>query len=148
MADGFRAVSGGTRRPESGSIGRDMSDHAEIPAPRSGGRVGPLQILFWFSVAVGLGAAGVALTAGQAVGQAGAVLLILLAAAGLVLFFWMSRGAGRSVGAFPERGAIAANSLLGGRNDFAFVEALDEAALITDAHLSPLTANLGYLHIE
>ncbi|MEQ1812015.1 MAG: hypothetical protein ABL889_18955, partial [Terricaulis sp.] len=124
-----------------------MSDHAEIPAPRSGGRLDPLQILFWFSVAVGLGAAGVALTAGQAVGQAGAVLLILLAAAGLVLFFWMSRGAGRSVGAFPERGAIAANSLLGGRNDFAFVEALDEAALITDAHLSPLTANNGYLHI-
>ncbi len=121
-----------------------MTDHAETPAPRSGGRLDPLQILFWFSVAVGLGAAGVALTAGQAVGQAGAVLLILLAAAGLVLFFWMSRGAGRRVGAFPERGAIAANSLLGGRNDFAFVEALDEAALITDAQLSPLVANHGY----
>ncbi|MEZ5960262.1 MAG: ATP-binding protein [Hyphomonadaceae bacterium] len=123
-----------------------MTDHAETPAPRGGG-LDPLQILFWFSVAVGLGAAGVALTAGQAVGQAGAVLLILLAAAGLVLFFWMSRGAGRRVGAFPERGAIAANSLLGGRNDFAFVEALDEAALITDVHLSPLTANQGYLYI-
>ncbi|MGD9981629.1 MAG: ATP-binding protein [Hyphomonadaceae bacterium] len=121
-----------------------MTDHADTPAPRSGGRLDPLQILFWFSVAVGLGAAGVALTAGQAVGQAGAILLILLAAAGLVLFFWMSRGAGRRVGAFPERGAIAANVLLGGRNDFAFVEALDEAALITDAQLSPLTANHGY----
>jgi two-component system cell cycle sensor histidine kinase/response regulator CckA len=147
MADGFPAVSGGARKGESGSSGPDMSDHAENPAPRSGGRLDPLQILFWFSVAVGLGAAGVALTAGQAVGQAGAVLLILLAAAGLVLFFWMSRGAGRRVGAFPERGAIAANSMLRGRNDFAFVEALDEAALITDAHLSPLTANHGYLHI-
>ncbi|MBX3430682.1 MAG: response regulator [Hyphomonadaceae bacterium] len=124
-----------------------MSDLADTPAPHSGGRLDPLQILFWFSVAVGLGAAGVALTAGQAVGQAGAVLLILLAAAGLVLFFWMSRGAGRRVGAFPERGAIAANSLLGGRNDFAFVEALDEAAMITDAHLSPLTANHSYLEI-
>jgi len=124
-----------------------MTDHAQTPAPRSGGRLDPLQILFWFSVAVGLGAAGVALTAGQAVGQAGAVLLILLAAAGLVLFFWMSRGAGRRVGAFPERGAIAANSLLGGRNDFAFVEALDEAALITDAHLSPLVANHAYHQI-
>ncbi|MGD9967062.1 MAG: ATP-binding protein [Hyphomonadaceae bacterium] len=121
-----------------------MTDHAETPAPRSGGRLDPLQILFWFSVAVGLGAAGVALTAGQAVGQAGAILLILLAAAGLVLFFWMSRGAGRSVGAFPERGAIAATAFLGGRNDFAFVQALDEAALITDAQLSPLTANQAY----
>jgi two-component system cell cycle sensor histidine kinase/response regulator CckA len=124
-----------------------MTDHADSPAPRSGGRLDPLQILFWFSVAVGLGAAGVALTAGQAVGQAGAILLILLAAAGLVLFFWMSRGAGRRVGAFPERGAIAANAVLGGRNDFAFVDALDEAALITDSHLSPITANDAYLHI-
>ncbi|OQW58535.1 MAG: hypothetical protein A4S17_03630 [Proteobacteria bacterium HN_bin10] len=124
-----------------------MTDHAETPAPRSGGRLDPLQILFWFSVAVGLGAAGVALTAGQAVGQAGAVLLILLAAAGLVLFFWMSRGAGRRVGAFPERGAIAANVLTSWRGDFAFVEALDEAALITDAALSPLTANRAYLSI-
>jgi len=147
MADGFPTAGQGARGPESGSSGRHMTDHAETPAPRSGGRLDPLQILFWFSVAVGLGAAGVALTAGQAVGQAGAVLLILLAAAGLVLFFWMSRGAGRRVGAFPERGAIAANSLLGGRNDFAFVEALDEAALITDAHLSPIAANHGYLHI-
>ncbi|MBL8545545.1 MAG: response regulator [Hyphomonadaceae bacterium] len=124
-----------------------MTDQSQTSAPRGGGRLDPLQILFWFSVAVGLGAAGVALTAGQAVGQAGAVLLILLAAAGLVLFFWMSRGAGRRVGAFPERGAIAANSLLGGRNDFAFVEALDEATLITDAHLSPLAANHAYLDI-
>ena len=124
-----------------------MTDHAHIPAPQSGGRLDPLQILFWFSVAVGLGAAGVALTAGQAVGQAGAILLILLAAAGLVLFFWMSRGAGRRVGAFPGRGAIAATALLGSRNDFAFVEALDEAALITDAHLSPLAANHAYLDI-
>lgn len=147
MADGFPMSGQGARRPESGSIGGAMTDHAQTPAPRSGGRLDPLQILFWFSVAVGLGAAGVALTAGQAVGQAGAVLLILLAAAGLVLFFWMSRGAGRRVGAFPERGAIAANSLLGGRNDFAFVEALDEAALITDAHLSPLVANHAYHQI-
>jgi two-component system cell cycle sensor histidine kinase/response regulator CckA len=73
--------------------------------------------------------------------------LILLAAAGLVLFFWMSRGVGRRVGAFPERGAIAATSLLGGRDEFAFVAALDEAALITDAQLSPLTANHSYLEI-
>ncbi len=147
MADGFPTVSSGARKGESGSIADRMTDDTHNPAPRSSGRLDPLQILFWFSVAVGLGAAGVALTAGQAVGQAGAVLLILLAAAGLVLFFWMSRGAGRRVGAFPERGAIAANSLLGGRNDFAFVEALDEATLITDAHLSPLTANHAYRDI-
>ncbi len=147
MADGFPTVGGGARKGESGSTGGHMTDHTQTPAPRSGGRLDPLQILFWFSVAVGLGAAGVALTAGQAVGQAGAVLLILLAAAGLVLFFWMSRGVGHRVGAFPERGAIAATSLLGGRDEFAFVAALDDAALITDAQLSPLTANHSYLEI-
>lgn len=80
-----------------------MTDHAELPPPRSGGRLDPLQILFWISAAVGVCAAGVAITAGPSVGQAGAVLLVLVAAVGMVLFFWMSRGAGRALGAFPER---------------------------------------------
>ncbi|MGE0739961.1 MAG: ATP-binding protein [Hyphomonadaceae bacterium] len=123
-----------------------MTDHADLPPPRGGGRLDPLQILFWGSVAVGVAAAGVAITAGPSVGQAGAVLLVLLAAAGMVLFFWMSRGAGRRFGAFPERGAIAA-AALSGRNEFAFAEALDEAALITDASLSPLSANSAYHEI-
>ena len=124
-----------------------MTDHADQTPPRSGGRLDPLQILFWGAVTAGLAAAGVAITAGPAVGQPGAILLLLLASVGLVLFFWMSRGAGRKLGAFPERGAIAAASMLSGRNEFALIEALDEAALITDAQLSPLTANDAYLHI-
>ena len=124
-----------------------MTDHAELPPRASGGRLDPLQILFWVSVTVGIAAAGVAITAGPSVGQAGAVLLVLLAAAGMVLFFWMSRGAGRKVGAFPERGAIAATALLGGRNEFGLIEALDEAALVTDSHLSPIVANAAYVDI-
>jgi len=124
-----------------------MTDHADIPPPRAGGRLDPLQILFWISVTVGVGAAGIAITAGPSVGQAGAVLLVLLAAAGMVLFFWMSRGAGRRHGAFPERGAIAAAALLGGRSEFALIEALDEAALVTDRNLSPITANNSYIDI-
>jgi two-component system cell cycle sensor histidine kinase/response regulator CckA len=122
-----------------------MTDHAELQPPRAGGRLDPLQILFWISVAVGVGAAGVAITAGPSVGQAGAVLLVLLAAAGMVLFFWMSRGAGRRHGAFPERGAIAAAALLGGKSEFALIDALDEAALVTDRNLSPITANNAYI---
>jgi two-component system, cell cycle sensor histidine kinase and response regulator CckA len=124
-----------------------MTDHAETPPPRSGGRLDPLQILFWVSAAVGVCAAGVAITAGPSVGQAGAVLLVLVAAVGMVLFIWMSRGAGRALGAFPERGAMAAASLLSGRHDFALIDALDEAALITDAQLSPLVGNMAYHHI-
>jgi len=123
-----------------------MTDHADT-TPRSGGRLDPLQILFWISAAVGVCAAGVAITAGPSVGQAGAVLLVLLAAVGMVLFFWMSRGAGRVLGAFPERGAMAAAALLSGRSDFALIEALDEAALITDANLSPIVGNHAYHRI-
>jgi two-component system cell cycle sensor histidine kinase/response regulator CckA len=151
MADGFPSVSQRDRGPESGSsaalTGAHMTDHAELPPPRSGGRLDPLQILFWISVTVGVAAAGVAITAGPSVGQAGAVLLVLLAAAGMVLFFWMSRGAGRKHGAFPERGAIAASALHSGNREFALIEALDEAALITDASLSPLVGNQAYLEI-
>jgi two-component system cell cycle sensor histidine kinase/response regulator CckA len=120
-----------------------MTDHADSSPVRSG-RFDPLQVLFWLSVTVGVAAAGVAITAGPSVGQAGAVLLVLLAAAGMVLFFWMSRGAGRAHGAFPERGAIAASSLLAGRDQFALIEAVDEPALITDSNLSPIVANAAY----
>ncbi len=151
MADGFNPAGNSAPKPESGSIGAlsgaPMTDHADLPPPRSGGRLDPLQILFWISATVGVCAAGVAITAGPSVGQAGAVLLVLLAAVGMVLFFWMSRGAGRMLGAFPERGAMAAAALRSGRNDFALIEALDEAALITDAQLSPIVGNAAYREI-
>ncbi|MEJ0060544.1 MAG: ATP-binding protein [Terricaulis sp.] len=123
-----------------------MTEQAELP-PNRNGRLDPLQILFWVSVAIGLAAAGVAITAGPSVGRAGAVLLILLMAAGLVLFFWMSRGAGRRHGAFPERGAIEAAAMHANRNEFVVVEALDEAAMVTDRNLSPLAANHAYLAV-
>lgn len=151
MADGFPTAPQRDPRPESGSsarlTGAHMTDHVDTPPPRGGGRLDPLQILFWVSAAVGIGAAGVAITAGPSVGQAGAVLLVLVAAVGMVLFFWMSRGAGRQHGAFPERGVIAASALLGGRNEHVMIEALDEAALVTDQHLSPLVANVAYYNI-
>ena len=124
-----------------------MTDQADHTPPRIGGRLDPLQILFWGAVTAGVAAAGVAITAGPTVGRPGAILLLLLASVGMVLFFWMSRGAGRRLGAFPERGAIAAAAMLNTRNEFALIDALDEAALITDSALSPLTANDAYLHI-
>lgn len=124
-----------------------MTDQAEHPTPQSGARLDPLQILFWISVALGVAAAGVAITAGPSVGRVGAILLILIAASGLVLFMWMSRGAGRKFGAFPERGVVAAASVAIGKPEFAAIDALDEAALITDRTLSPLVANAGYVAI-
>jgi len=121
-----------------------MTDQVQTPLPRSGGRLDPLQIAFWGLVAVGIAAAGVAITAGPIVGQASAVLLVLVLAAGMVLFVWMSRGLGRKFGPFPERGVIAAAALNAGKNDFDMLEALDEAAMVTDRSLSPLTCNMAY----
>jgi two-component system cell cycle sensor histidine kinase/response regulator CckA len=106
-----------------------------------------MQIVFWAAVALGVAAAGVAITSGPSVGQAGAILLLLVMATGLVLFLWTSRGAGRRFGPFPERGAIAAAAFASGRNEFAMIDAIDEAALITDRALSPITANHAYIAI-
>src|SRR5258708_6477270 len=127
MADGLptapqRAPGGESRskRPEGLEI---MTDHAENPPARGGGPLHPLQIAFWGLVAVGVAAAGVAITAGPSVGYASVILLVLVVAAGLVLFMWMARGAGRKFGPFPERGVIAAAALSSGKNDFAMLDA-------------------------
>ncbi len=121
-----------------------MTDRVDIPGPK-GGRLDMFQLAFWCALAIGVAASGVAITAGPSVGRAGAILLILLAAIGMVLFYWLSRGPGGKHGAFPERGAIEAHSLLGGRSELQALEALDEPALLTDASLSPIGANKAYL---
>ncbi|MGE3142076.1 MAG: ATP-binding protein [Hyphomonadaceae bacterium] len=121
-----------------------MTDRIEHPAAQSG-RLDVFQILFWCALAVGVAAAGVAISAGPTVGRAGAILLILLAATGMVLFVWLSRGAGRKHGAFPERGAIEAHAMGAGRAEFLVLDALDEPALVSDANLSPLAANAAYM---
>ncbi len=100
---------------------------------------------FWAAVVLGLGAAGIALTAGREVGQVGALLLILLFAAGMVLFVFMSRGAGRVLGPFPERGAMETLALANAKTDLVLLDAMDEAALVTDRNLSPIAANHAYL---
>ena len=79
-----------------------MTDEAHPTPSRSGGRLDPMQIVFWAAVALGVAAAGVAITSGPSIGQAGAILLLLVVASGMVLFLWMSRGAGKRFGPFPE----------------------------------------------
>jgi two-component system, cell cycle sensor histidine kinase and response regulator CckA len=100
--------------------------------------------LFWAALALGLAAAGVAVAAGPSVGRAGAVLLIAMAAAGMVFLVWLSRGTGKAVGLFPQRGAAEAVALVSGRVEFALLEALEEPALITDRAGAPIAANAAY----
>jgi two-component system cell cycle sensor histidine kinase/response regulator CckA len=102
------------------------------------------RVLFWAALAVGLAAAGVAVAAGPSVGRAGALLLIAMAAAGMVFLVWLSRGAGRAVGLFPSRGAAETATLSMGRAEFALLDALAEPALLTDRAGAPLVANAAW----
>jgi two-component system cell cycle sensor histidine kinase/response regulator CckA len=120
-----------------------MSDLAEPTASRP--QTGDLQrLLFWGALAVAAGGAGVAIAAGESAGGAGAVLLIALGAALVVFLTWMARGNGRAVGLFPDRGAAEAAEADHARNAFAWIEALDEPALVADRAGSPQTANASY----
>ena len=125
-----------------------MTDHAELPPNRAaaGGSI-RCRSCSGSAVAVGVCAAGVAITAGPSVGQAGAILLVLLAAAGMVLFFWMSRGAGRKHGAFPgarrDRGGGAARQAATSSRS---IEALDEAALDHGPRISRRSPANARLH--
>lgn len=120
-----------------------MSEEASDIVRRRG--VDAPQIAFWSAVAVGVLAAGMAIAGGPEVGRAGGVLLILMVAAGMVLFWFMSRGVGARVGAFPERGAIETAIVQSSRFDLMMLDALEEAALVTDGELSPIAANAAYI---
>lgn len=123
-----------------------MTETAEQQPKRLPG--GDVQrLLFWGALAVAAAGAGVAIAAGESAGRAGVVLMIAIAAAALVFVVWMSRGAGRSVGLFPERGAAEAAALGVERAEFAWLDALDEPALVVDKTGSPLAANSAYAAI-
>jgi two-component system cell cycle sensor histidine kinase/response regulator CckA len=104
-----------------------------------------LRVLFWTFLAVAALGAGVAIAAGPSVGRLGSVLLIGLAACGLVFLLWVSRGAGAQVGLFPERGAAEKAAAAAMRAEYALLEALDEPALVTERSGAALAANSAYL---
>ncbi len=117
----------------------------ETPAaePRKG--FDYLQLGFWAALTVSGGAAGMALTWSEAVGPAGAVLVIALGAMALVLVMWMMRGAGRKLGMFPERGA--AEAAAHATKKLVWLEALAEPALISDRGGATVSANPAYLEL-
>ncbi len=114
------------------------------PEPRRKG-FDYIQLGFWLALAVAGGAAGMALTWSEAVGPAGAVLVIALGMMALVLVMWVMRGAGRKLGMFPERGAAEAAAQSTKRH--IWLEALIEPALISDRGGATVAANAGYLEI-
>jgi len=114
----------------------------ETPAPAHHKGFDYLQLGFWAALVVAGGAAGMALTWSDAVGPAGAVLVIALGMMALVLVLWAVRGAGRKLGVFPERGA--AEAAAGATKRHIWLEALTEPALISDRGGASVAANTAY----
>jgi two-component system cell cycle sensor histidine kinase/response regulator CckA len=110
--------------------------------PLAGG-FDPLQALFWGCLLLAVAAATVAIVWPSAVGATGPILLIAMAAGGMVFLLWVMRGAGRRLGLFPERGS-AAEAATPAKPRFQWIEALDEAVLVADRGGAPVAANASY----
>jgi two-component system cell cycle sensor histidine kinase/response regulator CckA len=122
-----------------------QDETVETPAPTGRKGFDYLQLGFWAALTLAGGAAGMALTWSEAVGPAGAVLVIALGAMALVLVLWAMRGAGRKLGVFPERGAAEAAAQ--STRKLIWLEALEEPALISDRGGATVAANPAYLEI-
>jgi len=126
-----------------------MQDGTDIKTLKDGARPARFDwqlIAFWILAAMVAGAAGVAIGAPSAVGTLGSILLISLAAGGLVLLLWLMQGPGRKLGLFPtrEQGEIAPTAANLGPGEQALLDALPEPSLITDRKGAPVSANAAY----
>ncbi|MFN4024548.1 MAG: response regulator [Hyphomonas sp.] len=106
-------------------------------------RIDFLQLGFWACLLLSIAAASISLAWPNASGATGSILLITMASGGLVFLLWTVRGAGRFIGLFPERGA-AARVANASAPRFPWIEALDEAVLVTDPGGAPVAANEAY----
>ncbi|MFN3312282.1 MAG: response regulator [Hyphomonas sp.] len=112
-------------------------------AERDKRRVDLLQLGFWACLLLSIAAASISLAMPNTSGPTGSILLITMASGGLVFLLWTVRGAGRFIGLFPERGS-AARLADASAPRFPWIEALDEAVLVTDPGGAPVAANTAY----
>jgi two-component system cell cycle sensor histidine kinase/response regulator CckA len=110
---------------------------------KSIGQLDWLQMGFWSCILLAIGASSASLAWPNAGGPTGLILLISMAAGGMVFLLWIVRGAGRRMGLFPERGAMA-DAMQPAIPRFSWIEALDEAVLICDRGGAPIAANTAY----
>ncbi len=132
------------RKPETDALEAPFVDSSDTTEPAEARpRADILQLLFWASLLIAVAAASVAIAWPQAVGQSGVILLIAMAAGGMVFLLWILRGAGRRLGLFPERGSAAR---LAGPSQprYQWIEALDEAVLVADPGGAPVAGNARY----
>ena len=105
-----------------------------------------LQMGFWLCILLAIGASSASLAWPNAGGPTGLILLISMAAGGMVFLLWILRGAGRRMGLFPERGAMA-DAMQPVTPRFSWIDALDEAALVCDRGGAPVAANEAYTEL-
>lgn len=102
-----------------------------------------MQLSFWLALLVAVAAACVALVWPEAGGDTRMMNIIAMATFALVCGLWLFQGAGRRLGLFPERGlAEAAVSVNPPR--FTWINALDEAVLITEKGGAAVASNEKY----
>ncbi|MEM1035399.1 MAG: ATP-binding protein [Pseudomonadota bacterium] len=105
-----------------------------------------LQIGFWSCLLFAVAAASTTLAWPQAGGPAGIILLIAMAAGGMIFLLWILRGAGRRMGLFPERGAMA-DAMKPATPKHHWIESLDEAVMVADSGGAPQAANKAYFEL-
>lgn len=101
------------------------------------------QLAFWTCLLLAVAAASITLALPDASGPTGLILLISMAAGGMVFLLWLLSVAGRRMGLFPERGAMA-EAVQPAMPKFSWIESLEEAALIADRGGAPLVTNQTY----
>ncbi|WP_084398412.1 response regulator [Henriciella aquimarina] len=106
-----------------------------------------LQLAFWGCLLVAVAAASIAIAWPGAVGGTGPILLISMAAGGMVFLLWVLKGAGRRLGLFPQKGA-AEDAVNATMPRFGWIESLDEAVLIADQGGAPIAANEKYRELS
>ncbi|MEM9668426.1 MAG: response regulator [Pseudomonadota bacterium] len=102
-----------------------------------------MQLAFWGLMLVAVAAACVAVAWPSAGGATWPVTMIAMGAFGLVAILWLLRGAGRSLGLFPEKG-LAEATISVSPPKFAWINALDEAVLITERGGAVVASNDTY----
>ena len=118
----------------------DADGSAAMAASR---KIDLLQLGFWACLLLSIAAASVSLVRPHAAGATGSILLITMASGGLVFLLWTVRGAGRFIGLFPEKGSAAAIANASAPR-FPWIEALDEAVLVTESGGAPVAANPAF----
>ena len=128
------------------AAGGKTPETEEKPATDTRPKTDILQLLFYGMVLIAVAAASIAIAWPDAVGNTGSVMLIAMAAFGLVFLLWILRGAGRKLGMFPERGA-AAEAINANTPRFGWIEALDEAVLVAERVGAPVAGNAAYAEL-